>query len=322
MSFLEPSTTFFNEFGSSMSPTDWCFILTWLSTTVDDLSFSKNPFRLSDLNAWLVQVTQGNTPSTLRQYYSMDGFLFLANSVTKDLWDDLMDTLSWLSGNSQSCCESFMPSQAPETKHSPRFPASPGRQSLDQPPITAVTSSNSVKRLAAKLGRRISLLPLCSPGVITGKTSSPSSASHAKHPQQPGCPGRPAPPVPLRKMFVPGPVKPIQVPAQPHLPMSSRWSEWALSEQQPAYREESSPRKKTNGLQVDNGLLCMARKSPSMYDMRSVIMWCETISLFPYFEKTTTFFYSLSFFQNGKSSFPSFFQRTALLCLGGLCLPV
>ncbi|OQV24467.1 hypothetical protein BV898_01531 [Hypsibius exemplaris] len=221
-------------------------------------AFIQELLRLSDLNAWLLQIVQGNTPAALRQYYSMDGFLFLANSVTKDLWDDLMDTLSWLSSTSQSHCESFM--QQPDIhgpKHSPRFQISPSRQAADQS-----ASSNSIRRLTSKLGRRISLLPACSPNGMTAAGN--KKVVTAGNTGRPTLPSPAAPPVPpIRKMFTPG-----QVPAQPHLPMSSRWSEWTLSERDNSDGSSQIPHHRLDVPSV----VTRSRKSPSMYDMRSVIM--------------------------------------------------
>jgi hypothetical protein len=204
----------------------------------------------------LMQVAHGNDPSVLRRYYSMDGFLFLANSVTKELWDDLMHTLSWLSGSSsQSYCESFMQADS-GVKHSPRYQSSPGRSAEQN------ASSNSVRRLASKLGRRISLLPVCSPNGIIGKTK-PLSRGNTT-----ALPHAAAPPVPVRKMFTTAPVSSIQLPQQPHLPMSTRWSDWTLSQRDHA--SESSPLKSSQRLEIHCAV--KSRKSPSMFDIRSVIL--------------------------------------------------
>lgn len=204
-------------------------------------------FRLGDLNAWLLQLTHGrNDTSTLRHFYSMNGFLFLANSVTKDLWDDLMDTLVCLSDmSSRSVSESMSQSQS-QPAHSPRYQKTPLRSPNEQH-----ASSNSVKRLASKLGRQISLLPSQPTREMVSKKQSTS-----EQPSQ-------------QKMSVEQLLN-----FQPHLHMSSRWSEWTLggaTGYQPFVGRQLTPKTIDVSDRQISSTGSKSRKSPSMINIRSLL---------------------------------------------------
>ncbi|XP_055353852.1 uncharacterized protein LOC129599594 [Paramacrobiotus metropolitanus] len=214
--------------------------------------------RLGELKDWLRwRIEQTDICAQLRAYYAMDGFVFLASSITKDLWEDLLDTLN---------CLKFPPASAT------RKPSEPASLSLSssviQPTIGSprqpvqssprdMTTSSSVKRLAEKLGlvhrkedeRRFSLLP--------------------SYPTQMYVPSR-------RKKTTPVEAPPpVDYAAQPHLSMhmKSRWSEWHLSRLAESTDDVPGEPPERRGLGAGVGVAggIGRTKSPSLFDIRTFV---------------------------------------------------